>query len=182
HRVLQDHRDPSAADPLHLALALLEQIVAVEAHAPAHDARSRPRHQPEHRQARHALARARLADEAERLALAAGERDAVDRLDGAPTGDDMGPEVLDLDDRRAHARRRSAASPPQRWRSGSRPSASCARMSPTAGTSANPWPEKPAATRRPSTPLTGPSSGISSGVKASMPAQLRATVREASGG
>src|SRR6266545_4280727 len=32
HRVLQDHRDLLAADPLHLALALDDQVLAVEQH------------------------------------------------------------------------------------------------------------------------------------------------------
>src|SRR5207249_9837453 len=66
-RILQDHRDRAAADPLHLVVGLLQEIVAVEEDRAADDARGRPRHEADDAQARHALARAGLADEAERL-------------------------------------------------------------------------------------------------------------------
>src|SRR5947209_1209649 len=65
------------------------------------------------REARHALARARFADQAERLALGHGERHAVHRLDRAPACDDVRREVADVDDRCAHANR-AAPRPRQR--------------------------------------------------------------------
>src|SRR2546428_185235 len=49
-------------------------------------------------QARHALARAGLADEAERLGLAEREGDAVHRLDRPPAGDDVRAEVANVED------------------------------------------------------------------------------------
>src|SRR5256712_11199637 len=126
-------------------------------------------HQSQDRETRHALPGPRLADEAERLALGHRERDAVRRLDRAPARDEMRPEVTDLDDRRGHGRTRPAPSPLQRWRRGSTPRASRARTSPTTGTSANPWPEKPAATSRPSIPGTGRLSSASARSAGSRP-------------
>ncbi len=70
HRVLQDHRHLAAADPLHLALGLGEEILAVQQDLATQDACGRPRHQPDDAEARHALARAGFADEPQRLALA----------------------------------------------------------------------------------------------------------------
>src|SRR5205823_14738504 len=49
-------------------------------------------------QARHALARGRLAYEAERLALPEREGHAIHRLDRSPAGDDVRAEVADVDD------------------------------------------------------------------------------------
>src|SRR5439155_1278517 len=85
----EDHRHPAAADLLHLGLALSHQIVAVEEHLAADDARGRPRDEAHDAQARHALARAGLADEAERLALPEREGHAIHRLDRSPAGDDV---------------------------------------------------------------------------------------------
>src|SRR5215470_1766424 len=76
HRVLQDHRDPLAADAPHLVLGLLEEIRALEHHLARDDARGRRQHAQEgERQG--GLARARLADDAERLPLIEGQRDVV---------------------------------------------------------------------------------------------------------
>jgi len=97
HRVLQDHGDLAAPDVLHLVLALREEIVAVEQHLAAEDARRGPGYQPDQGKARHALARARLAHEAERLALADAERHAVHGLDGAPPRDDVRPQLAHVD-------------------------------------------------------------------------------------
>src|SRR2546428_5177068 len=98
HRVLQDHRDLAPADLLHLGLALRQQILAVEANLAAHDARGRPRHEADDAQARHALAGARLTDEAECFALVEREGHAVHRLDRSPAGDDVRAEIADVDD------------------------------------------------------------------------------------
>src|SRR5437879_2308624 len=181
HPLPNYHRDPLAADPLHLALALRQELLTVQQHRAAQDAGRGPRREPQDREARHALPRPRLTDEAQRLALGHAEGHAVDSPDRAPARDETGLEVPDLDDRRRHARR-PTRSPLQRCASGSRPRPSRARTSPTTGASANPWPEKPAATSSPSVPGTGPSIGSPSGVKASMPAQRSATTQPARGG
>ena len=109
HRVLQDHGDLAAADALHLALALREEIVAVEQDLAADDARRRPRREPHQAQARHALAGAGLADEPERLALAHGERHAVHGLDRAPARDEVRAQLANVDDR---GERRRSPRPP----------------------------------------------------------------------
>src|SRR5206468_11221014 len=97
HRVLEDHRDLAAADPLHLALALSEQILAVEQGLATHDPRRRPRDEAHEAQARHAIARAGFAHESERLGLAERKADAVHRLDRSPAGDDVSPKVANVD-------------------------------------------------------------------------------------
>src|SRR5207302_2994129 len=61
HRVLEDDRDPAAADPSELALALARQVRALEEDAPAHDAAG-PRQEPDDREAGGRLAASRLAD------------------------------------------------------------------------------------------------------------------------
>ena len=84
-RVLEDHLE--LAPPLPQVLALERQeVLAVErdrARQRLRDAHDRP--------ADRGLARARLADEPERLAARDGERDAVDRVDPAgPAAQDAG--------------------------------------------------------------------------------------------
>ena len=68
--ILEDHRDAAAAHLRHLALALRHEVLAVEEDLAAHDAARRLGEEPERRQRGHGLARAGLADEPERLALA----------------------------------------------------------------------------------------------------------------
>src|SRR6185369_7006441 len=97
---LQDHRDLAAAHALHLALALGQEIDAVEPDLAAHDPRGRPRREPDEAETRHALARPRLADEPQRLALAHAERHAVHRADRPPPRHQVGLKVANLDDRR----------------------------------------------------------------------------------
>src|SRR5207248_3178592 len=100
------------ADLLHLALGLLQQFVAVEPDLATEDARRGFRHEPQEAQARHALARAGLADDSERLAFAHCERHAVDGLDRAPARDDVGREVTDVEDGLRHRATVDAASGP----------------------------------------------------------------------
>ena len=59
HRVLQDHRDPLAADVAHLGVGFLDQILALEQHPAADDPRRRRQH-PQDGQRERALAGARL--------------------------------------------------------------------------------------------------------------------------
>src|SRR5207249_3208481 len=79
-----------------------EQVLAVEERLAARD-RVRARVQAHDRQAGDALARARLADDAERLALLDRERDAVDGADDPVVGLEVRLEVADFEE--AHARR-----------------------------------------------------------------------------
>ena len=62
------------------------------------------RDQAHHREERHALAGARLAHDAERLAREQRERDAVDGLHQAVLGGEVHREVLDLEERFRHLR------------------------------------------------------------------------------
>ena len=78
HRVLQDHRDPLAADSSHLRLGLLHEVDALE-HDLARDDLGRRRQHPEQRERQGRLARARLTHDAERLALIERQGDVVHR-------------------------------------------------------------------------------------------------------
>src|SRR5262249_36150190 len=111
HGILQDHRDPAAADPPQLALALLRQILALERDTAADDARG-PRQEPDDRPARRRLAASGLADESQGLALVEGEADAIHRLDDARAaeGGEVRPQLGDLEDR-AHAAGRRTSDP-----------------------------------------------------------------------
>ena len=93
HRLLEDHRDLVAADALHLGLAELEQVLALEADGAADDAAGRVCHQAQNRQRRHALAAARFAHHAQRLAALEVIGNAVDRTHGADRGEEMGLEI-----------------------------------------------------------------------------------------
>ena len=99
HRLLEDHRDLVAADPAHLGPAQPEQVAALEADRAAREAAGRDRDQAQDRERGDALAAAALADHAQGLAAPQLERDAVDRLDHAVAGQEVGPEILDLEDR-----------------------------------------------------------------------------------
>ena len=115
HRVLQDHRDPLAAHVAHLGVGFLDQILALEQHPAADDAR-RGRQDPQDRQRERALTRTDLADDAEGLAGIDAQRHIVDRADdsGALRRDVMGREVLELEQRR---RRTGPGPSAQSWRS-----------------------------------------------------------------
>jgi hypothetical protein len=95
-RVLEDHRDLLAAHLAHLGVGLAEQFLTVEARR-AGDLR-RPRQQAHERERRHRLARARLADDAERLAAPQLVRDAADRFDQTVFRGERDGQVLDLQD------------------------------------------------------------------------------------
>src|SRR5262245_35815968 len=75
HRVLEDHCDPPPAHAAQLALALLRQLLALEAGG--------PRQEADDRQTRRCLAAPRFPDEPERLAGAEREAHTVHRLDDA---------------------------------------------------------------------------------------------------
>ena len=85
-----------AADVAHLLVGELEQVAAVEQDL-AGDGASRPLDEAHHRQRGDALAAARFADHAERLAVPDLEADAVDGLDRAVLGEEVRLEALDLE-------------------------------------------------------------------------------------
>src|SRR5207237_4388061 len=105
HRVLEDHRDDVAADIADLALRQAHDVAAapvvVQEDLAADDAPGRARHKPHDRERGHALAAARLADDAERLAAVEVEREAVDRPNYPGARVEVGPQVADLEDRPA---------------------------------------------------------------------------------
>jgi hypothetical protein len=84
HRILEDHRDLAAAHVAQLALIGGGQVAPVEEHVPR-DARARPPRQAHQRQRQRALARTRLADDAERATGWDVERHAGNRAHG-PVG------------------------------------------------------------------------------------------------
>src|SRR4029453_11662873 len=97
-RLLEDHRDVVAADALHLGLAELQQVAALEADGAADDAAWRVGDQAKNRQRRHALATARFAHHAQRLAAFQGVGDPVDGAHHAHRSEEMCLEVLHLQD------------------------------------------------------------------------------------
>src|SRR5437762_6433698 len=101
HRVLQDHRDPAAADLLHLLVGFPQQVFALEHHPAADDAGSRRQHAQDGERER-ALAGTRLADNAQRLAGMNAQRHIVDRPHdtGALGRDVMGGQIFEFEQRR----------------------------------------------------------------------------------
>src|SRR5262249_896140 len=99
---LEDHRDPVAAYGLQSFLVEREQVRAVESRL-ATD-RGGPGEQPEQRQRGDRLSRARLADDAERLAAGAVETDVVDGVHQAVVGLEVDRQVAYGKDRVDHQR------------------------------------------------------------------------------
>src|SRR5204862_884533 len=95
------------ADLPQLAGAHREQVLVLEERFPAGN-RIALRVEAHDREAGHALARAGLADDPERLPLLDREADAVDGLDDAVVSPEVGLEVPDLEE--GHRPRRSYAS------------------------------------------------------------------------
>jgi hypothetical protein len=103
-RVLEDHRDLLAADLTHLLVGEREQVAPLEEHLAAH-ARVVEAREPHDGEAGDALARARLAHDAQRAPLLDRVGDAVDGLHDAVVGVEPDGEVADLEQRAAHASR-----------------------------------------------------------------------------
>ncbi len=102
HRVLVDHGDLVAAQLAQLLAALAQQLLPLELDAAALDVAIGPQ-EVDHRPGGRALAAARLADDAERLAAGDLERDVLDRLDLAAADLISHGQVLDLEDGHAGA-------------------------------------------------------------------------------
>src|SRR5262249_60696263 len=98
HRILEAQRDLAAADAAQCAVALTDQVFALEDRAAAADT-SVPREEPEDGQRRHALPAARLADDAERLTARDVERDPVHRVDDPAPRRELDAQVLDAQER-----------------------------------------------------------------------------------
>ena len=97
-RLLEDHRDPVAADLAHLLVRDLEQVPAVEQDLAGLDPPG-VGHQAHDRQAGDALAAARFADQPHDLAAIDVEVDAVDGADDAVARVERGAQARDLEQR-----------------------------------------------------------------------------------
>ena len=102
HRILEDHRDVVAANLTQLLRRHLQQVAAVEDGLPARDLSGRLRDQPEQRHHADALARPRLADDAEHLAGEDVVADAVDGVHDPVFGRELDHEIPDGQDRLRH--------------------------------------------------------------------------------
>ena len=120
HGILQDHRDPRSPQAAHLFRALVEEVLAVEEDLAPDDPPARLGHEPQDRETRHRLARARLADDAEGLAAADREARAVDGLHDPAARVDVGAEVPHLQERVGHGRLRPAGASDRAGRGPSR--------------------------------------------------------------
>jgi len=94
HRLLEDHRDLVAADPLHLGLGERQQVAAAVADAPAGDPARRVRDEAQDGQRGDALAAAGFPHDAQGLATAQVEGEAVHRADRPGRGAEFGPQLL----------------------------------------------------------------------------------------
>jgi hypothetical protein len=99
HRFLEDDGDLFGPDLPHLLGPQRHEIAALPQHAAGHDLARRHVDQLHHRLGGDALAAAALADHADRLALADGDVDAVDGVQPAVVGLEVGLQTLDLEQR-----------------------------------------------------------------------------------
>src|SRR5262249_25477386 len=102
HRLLEDHRDLFAADLPHLRGGQAEEVLAVVDDLALHDAAGRLRDEPHDAERGDRLAGARLADDAERLALVDVEADAVDGAHHALIGEEVRLESFDFEEPFGH--------------------------------------------------------------------------------
>ncbi len=110
HRLLEDDRDPAAADraPDRVVVGVARKIerLVMAARVAKDDLAARDpgnlRQDAEDRLRDHGLAGAALADQRHRLAGLDRETDTAHRLDHALVGEEVDREVLDLQERRAH--------------------------------------------------------------------------------
>src|SRR5262245_41324946 len=118
HRLLEDHRDLLAADLPHLRRRQVQEVPAVVEDLTLDDAAGRLGDQPHDAERRHALAAARLAHHAERLAGLDVEVDAVDRANHALVGEEVGLEPSDVQQSLGHGFSCPALGVPARASSG----------------------------------------------------------------
>src|SRR6185503_9641551 len=91
-------------------LALDQHILAVQQDLAAHDAAGLGRQQPQDRERRHRLARARLPDETERLPGDQAEAHTVDGAHEAPARVELGVEIADVEETHTWRNRGSSQS------------------------------------------------------------------------
>ena len=97
HRLLEDHGDPVAPDPAHLVVGAAPAGPAPRSRiSPRDDPAGRVRDEPHDGQGRHALAAARLADDAERFPPVHVQVDPVHRRRDALVGDEVGFQAPDF--------------------------------------------------------------------------------------
>src|SRR5947208_12689898 len=100
HRLLEDEADLLGADIVQFVARERHEVAALEQDLAVDDAARRHRDQLQDRHRGDGLAAAGLADHAERLALVERDVDAVDRLQHAVVGSEVGLQALDLEQRR----------------------------------------------------------------------------------
>ncbi len=94
HRLLEDHRDPVAADLAHLGFGHLHEVLAAEDHLAADDLAGRVRDEAHGREARDGFARTGFADEAHGLALLDIEGNVVDGVHDAILESEINAKIL----------------------------------------------------------------------------------------
>ena len=99
HRLLEDHRDPVAAQFAHRGVRQRAQVRAFEQDFTGGDAARRLRHQSHDRQRRHALAAAGLADDAQRAARLQAEANAIDGSELAALDREARRKIADFEQR-----------------------------------------------------------------------------------
>ena len=99
HGLLKDHGDAVAADAAHLGLGQLHQVLPLEQDLAAGDPARRGGDETHDGVGGDALAAAGLAHQAQGLAGQNGQAHVVDRLGGVAAHREIGPQVLDLEQR-----------------------------------------------------------------------------------
>jgi len=108
HRLLEDHGDALAAQPVHLLLGQGGQIARLEGQTPG-AAPGAARQQVHQGQRRHRLATARFADKAQCFPCLDRQRHVTDGMDGPRHRRQIDREVLDLKQRVRHGQRSDVA-------------------------------------------------------------------------
>ena len=98
HRVLDDQRELSATDLVHLAIGQLQEVLAVQRDASGDDAARRRGDEAHQCQHCHRLAGPRFSNDSQGLAAAEVEADAVDGFDGAKASLEVSSKVIHLQD------------------------------------------------------------------------------------
>ena len=114
HRFLEDHRDVVAANGLHLAFAQLQEVDALEPDGAADDPPRRVGDEAQDGQRGDAFAAAALADHAQDLSGAHVVGDSVHRPHHPGGGEEMGLQIVDLEQRFCLRRARICGRPRDR--------------------------------------------------------------------
>jgi hypothetical protein len=101
HRVLKDHGDVIATDGTNLLIRHAQDVIAIEEDLARHDLTGRARDEAHDRQTGHALAAARLPDDAERLPGHHMERNVINGLDDAVLSLELCLQAANFEDRTA---------------------------------------------------------------------------------